>query len=221
MPQLIVDPDNRGDPVGQKSIARLDDQRTRTLGFVPDLGRCKAGDLILSRSVSPGFVDNRIASSQGTAGFASEHARWTHAAVYLYEDFIVEADPWRGVHSRSFYLDVPSNIFRVRRRPDLTDEQRYQIALCALRMLGFRYDFGRALSLGLRALKVLLLRTPWYRYRETRRATFICSTVFFDAHTEITRHLFAGCPVSDVVMPAHLSATPDLEDIFVPWLQLT
>jgi hypothetical protein len=95
----------------------------------------------------------------------------------LYEDFIVEADPWVGVRSRSLYMDVPGSLFRVRRRPGLTDEHRYQIAMSALRKLGIRYNWTAALSLGLRAW----LGNPWNQssYPRRKRAA-ICSQVFFD-----------------------------------------
>ena len=216
MPRAIVDPNNLGNLTGRKTIAQLPPQ-TRTFGFVPDLGVCEPGDLILSCSVVPGFIERRIVRAQINAGFGADDSRWTHAAVYLYEDFIAEADPWQGVRSRSLYSDVPGSFFMVRRRPGLTNAERYKIALCAQRMLGMRYDLGAALSLGLQAR----LSAMWNRYwvQRMKRVT-ICSQVFYDAHAEITRHFLDGCS-TDVVMPGHLSATTDLDDILVPWLTLT
>jgi hypothetical protein len=108
MPQLVIDPNNRGIPAGQKSIAQLP-ELVRRLGHVPDLAQCKAGDLILSCSIKPTFSERTIISAQIRAGFSAEDSRWTHAAVFLYEDFIVEADPKRGVSSRSLYFDVPTS----------------------------------------------------------------------------------------------------------------
>jgi hypothetical protein len=213
MPQVIVDPKNRGVPAGQKSIAQLSPQ-ARKFGFVPDVGCCKPGDLILSCSVVPGLIEKQIVCTQDKAGFDKDDSRWTHAAVYLYEDFIVEADPKMGVHTRSLYSDVPGSFLRVRRRPGLTDAERYKIALCAQRMLGMRYDRGAALSLGLWA-RVLAM---WNRYWAPRtKPAIICSQVFYDAQAAITQHLLDGC-LAYPLMPAHLSATADLDDVPVQWL---
>jgi hypothetical protein len=82
-------------------------------------------------------------------------------------------------------------------------------------MLGMRYEFAAALSLGLRAKNLL------YRYWSPPiKQRVICSQVFYDAYGEITQTLLDGCPVDDLVMPAHLSATADLDNIYVPWLSL-
>jgi hypothetical protein len=215
MPQLTIDPDNRGNSVGRISINLLP-EKTRRFGFVPDLGLCCPGDLILSYSRLRDKIGELIADTQDQAGFAAEHSRWTHAAVFLYKDFIVEAAPQGGVQSRSLYEDIPDSVLRIRRRPGLSDVDRYKIALCALRMQGLRYSKRIAFWAGLRARSGLWNRSG---YVGTERA-IICSKVFYDAFVEITRSLLRDCPVNEPVFPAHLSATIDLEDIAIPWLQL-
>jgi len=215
MNQLIIDPNNRGNPKGEKAFAQISPE-ARQFGYVPDLEYCKAGDLILSHSVARDYIETGIINTQLKAGLAEDDSRWTHAAVYLYEDFILEADPKLGVRSRSLYSDVPGSCFRVRRRQNLKEADRYKIALCAQRMLGMRYDLGAALSLGLRAR----VSEMWNRYWAPRmKKEIICSQVFYDAYAEITRHFLSSCPTHGV-MPAHLSATSDLEDISVPWLKI-
>jgi hypothetical protein len=170
----------------------------------------------LSRSVSPGSIDKGIEAVQIARNCASDDAQWTHAAVFLYEDFVLEAVPFRGVIARSLYEDVPDSILRVRRNPTLSAEERYKIALCAARMLGSRYGYGPALTLGLQTLLAPRSQRTWTPYF---RSVIICSKVFFDAHSEITLQLLRNCDLNECI-PAHLSETPDLEDVSVPWLKL-
>jgi hypothetical protein len=213
VPQRIIDPAQHGDPVATARATVLP-PHVRQFGYVPDFSRCMPGDLILSSSSAPGFIDRQIEHTQRLIGLADEHARWTHAAVFLYEDFVVEAVPNGGVVTRSLYQDIPTSILRVRRCPNLQNEDRYKIALCAQRMLGSRYDTTIAISAGLR-VRFNAWNRYWFR---VARPTIVCSKVFYDAHVEITRRLLADCPLDDLVTPAHLSATNDLEDIDVPWL---
>jgi hypothetical protein len=214
-PQIIIDPSNCGDPDSTISINVLPPS-ARRFGFVPDVTFLQPGDLILSYSRSFDLTGNLIVRAQSQAGFTEEHSRWTHAAVFLYEDFIVEAVPEAGVISRTLYEDIPGSVLRVRRRPNLDVVERYQIALCALRKQGMRYSRVAALRAGWRASNGLWNAT-WYPW--VGRA-IICSNILSDAFVEITRSSLRGCPVAEAVFPAHLSATDDLDDVTVPWLRL-
>lgn len=216
MPQRVIDPNNARLATREISVNLLP-SATRKFGFIPDLGRCLPGDLILFRDTRLSRTSNLIARAQALAGFAPEHSQWTHAAIFLYEDFLVEAVPWPGVHTRTLYSDIPSRILRFRRKPNLIDSDRYKIALRSLRMLGSRYGLLSAIQMGVRMTRGLwdAEGSPGYQ------SALICSKVFFDAYADITRSLLANCPVDDAVLPAHLSATPDLEDVDVGWLKLT
>jgi hypothetical protein len=227
MPQIIIDPWQIPSEVATSepvSLLTPLPPKARKHGFVPDLRRCEAGDLILSHSVSPSptFFERQIVRAQTQAGLSKEDSRWTHAAVFLYQDFVLEAVPWKGVITRSLYSDIPDSVLRVRRRrPKLEDKEGfkiegYKIALCAQRMLGTRYGISAALSLGWRSIFTRMWNRDW---RPFFKAAVICSQVVYDAHAEITLGLLQGCPLRDV-MPAHLSATSSLEDICVPWVKL-
>ncbi len=105
---------------------------------------------------------------------------------------------------------------RVRRRTTLSQIDGHKIALRALSMLGSRYSHPGVVALGWEMLKGLWSRPALSAHRHI----VICSEVFHDAYTEITRNLLAGCPVNTPVTPAHLSATPDLSDVDIGWLKL-
>jgi hypothetical protein len=68
----------------------------RAFGFVPDVSLCKPGDLILSRSRKLGLIERQIVKTQANIGFGLNDARWTHAAIFLYADFVAEAVPARA-----------------------------------------------------------------------------------------------------------------------------
>jgi len=216
MPQITIDPRSRGDVSETVSLTPVP-QEARDYGFLPDLRHCRAGDLILSHSVSTSWLDKQITRAQTQAGCSAADSCWTHAAMFLYEDFILEAVPRKGVITRTLYEDIPNSVLRVRRRPDLEVEERYKIALCAQKMLGTRYDLGAALSLGWRSRFKRLWNRDW---RPSFKSAVICSQVVYDAYAEITLKLLQGCPMRGDVMPAHLSATSDLEDIPIPWVEL-
>jgi hypothetical protein len=216
VPQHVIDYRNavaRNGTLSKKTLPRA----ARNFGLVPDINQLLPGDLILMRDPEPRCSGRIIPYLQRRAGFADQDSCWTHAAIYLYDDFLAEAVPIRGFLTRTWYLDVPNRLFRVRRREGLSESLRYQIALRALRLIGARYSHWSAFKTGWGMISGLWNENA-ARHLDT---TVICSNAFSDAYADITRSVLQGCPVGESVLPAHLSATNDLEDVQVQWVKVS
>jgi hypothetical protein len=212
MPQHVIDPD----AIGDLEDLKIDvlPQPLRDFGAVPNFSILRTGDLILSRGREPDFTERWISDAQRRGGFSDNHSCWTHAAVFAYGTLIAEAVPGKGVRIRSLFHDVLQSKLRVR-RPRVTDEQGAHIALRALAQLGRPYSRFAALQVGWHMRQGLWNPAALVSYGRK----LICSKVYFDAHIEITRLPLAGCPLNGLVSPAHLSATNDLDDVFIPWVR--
>jgi hypothetical protein len=207
--QHILDPSKTPTDSTPTNVALLP-RRVRDFGFVPALEKVRPGDLILYGGT--GKSGDWIKAAQARAGFSDEDARWTHAAIYLDEGFLVEAVV-SGVVQRSIYDDIPTRLMRFRRIDSLTDVERYRIALRALSRLGRSYAIAHIPSLGRRLWQGL-----WNGNRvPDRKGIVICSQIFHDSAVEITRSRLDQCPVDAEVTPAHLSCSTSLVDVEVGW----
>jgi hypothetical protein len=213
MPQEILDPADLNTTAEAVSVPLLP-ARVRAFGRVPSVDVLEPGDLILYGGA--GKLGKWIVAAQSKAGFAAEDARWTHAAVYLDDGFLVEAVVRGGVLQRSIYDDVCDRPMRFRRVPNLSDVDRYRIALRALSRLGRSYSTARIPSLGRHLWKGLWNGSS----SPDQKGIVICSQVYHDAIVEIIRSYLHDCPVDAAVTPAHLSCSTSLVDIKVAWRRL-
>ncbi len=215
--QIILDPSDTSLASEDVSLPTLP-PAARQFGFLPNVRKCLPGDLVLYAAVDANAVGREITRSQKLAGFADEHAKWTHAAVFLFDDFIVEAIPGKGVVTRTIYEDVPGKLIRVRRDMKLSEPERYRIALRALRMLGDSYS-----HVGIWKLAQRMWRGIWNGrgVPPEEQNLVICSKVFADSYMDEKRSTLEGCPINFPATPAHLSATKDLSDQNVGWLKIS
>ncbi|MFG1359638.1 hypothetical protein [Xanthobacter pseudotagetidis] len=213
--QRVLDPGTMGTP-GQRLTIAVAPLKCRDFGHVPDVTAMQPGDLVLFGAVKPTWNGRIVVDAQRRGGFAEQDCQWSHVAVYLYDWYVVEALPWHGVIQRNILEYVPGFRMRIRRAPALAMEDRYRIALRALSMFGQGYS-----HLGIGLLYLDLLRGLWSAEKVVSSPRInICSRVFHDAHAAITRRQLRECPFDRVVTPAHLSATPDLDDVEVGWAKI-
>lgn len=213
MPQLVLDPNKVADATRITSVPLLS-PKTRKFGFVPDIADLLPGDLVLYSDTDT--VGLAISGAQRVSGFAAEHARWTHVAVYLDEGFVVEAVPLHGVVQRNIFEGIPAGLMRFRRILSLSETDRYRIALRALSRLGLTYSITRVPKLSLAMIGGLWKRRP----APDEKGIVICSQIYHDSVVEITRSYLSQCPVDAAVTPAHLSCSGSFIDLNVEWLRL-
>lgn len=187
----------------------------RRFGYVPAVDRLLPGDLVLYSGGS--LASPVIATMQQTAGFAAHHARWSHAAVYLEEGLVVEAVVRGGVVQRSLYDGVHQGLMRFRRPRELSDIDRYRVALRALSRIGKGYSVSKIPNLALR-----MARGLWRPLQQPElKGMVICSQVYHDALVEITRGYLDKCPVDSPVTPAHLSCSDSFDDVDIGWKKVS
>lgn len=214
--QLYLDPSNivsRGNWVPPGPVPRS----IREFGFYPNVDDWLPGDLILVSNMSPNLSHHIIEQVQGL-GYAPEHARWHHAAVYLTDGDICEAN-LTGVGLSSITRYVGSHLIRVRRDMDdnISPEMRWRIAMRSLTKLNQPYAFEYLLDIGLLAVSGFSKLSN--KFSRLPKQAKICSQLYQDAYSPITRKVLQNERCGEIT-PAFLSHTSILEDVKVHWLTI-
>ena len=174
------------------------------------------GDILLFAPQVPSLISKLIQQQQERWGARPEHARFTHAAIYIGLDHLIcESVPHGGVRYSTLDARLDHSCCVVRRWPGLTREQGQRIAFQAVSHLGEPYGWGTILAQLLKRGSLL---------SEEAAAHLICSRLCDRA---ITRALLEqGFPIQntfvhpkpgDFVTPAVLSLSPKLTDVEVEW----
>lgn len=156
---------------------------------------------------------------QEYGGFHPDHARWTHASLYIGRGRLVEATPLGGVRVGLLVGMTFGRELLVRRRlsnPPLLMEQRYDIAVHALTGLRRGYSLDAVPRLAWHAWR----RRLWEQdQRPDVGGVIICSTVVRNAYTTaIFTDLLPG--MISVTWPADLSQTAELDDVPIGWAKI-
>ena len=198
----------------------------RAAGFTPDSASLLPGDVILSRTDT--HASRLIRQAQADARFDPEHAAWTHVALFLGGDMlldgtrdpskalVIEAQPGHGVRITGLADHAHGRDLLVRRDMSLGDDlaKRYAIAVAAIAQFGRPYAVGHAFLLGLRS---------WFGRRIPADARYpqrvICSNLVRNAYASAGGRDLLGSEAGDA-WPADLSFSTALADVTIGWLKI-
>jgi len=170
------------------------------------------GDLILVALHEPGWLQRRIQKTQGRL-YDWEHAQWHHALVSGGDTEVCEAVR-NGVVARQYWEYMTgAHCFKVRRIKKASLAVRTKVAYYAATMARTSYGFGSIFSIK----SSIDENDPWKRSMLRSRGV-ICSQLYFEACMR-AGVLLASIP-SDRVSPAHLSASKEMDDVPLQWLEL-
>jgi hypothetical protein len=184
----------------------------RRHGRVLDPSFLEPGDLILVALNQPGWLQRRIQRTQSRL-FEWDHAQWHHALVSGGGAEDCEALLSGVVASQYWNYMAGAHKFKVRRVKNATSEVRTRIAYYAATMARTSYGFGAILPIK----NAFDDNDPW-KPSIFRSRGVICSQLYFEACMRAGILLAAIPP--DRVSPAHLSASIQMDDGPLQWLEL-
>lgn len=217
MRQLLLDPTDTASATQPKSVPTTLPKNVREFGFLPDFEIWRPGDLLLFSAVEPNRAQRAIVHAQLELGYAAEHARWHHAAVYIGDLQLCEA-VFQGVRYHPVTDIFLGSRLRIRRNTQLTEEERFRIAIRALMRLSKPYDFWSVTLSWLRSRGTAFGRACSRELR-VRGDAVICSGLYHETYMEVTGQILSAVADRDVV-PADLSACGGLVDIPAVWARL-
>jgi hypothetical protein len=171
--------------------------------------------LILVHALNPGLGSRAIIQVQSSGGHHPDDAKWHHAAVYIGEFQICEAQVSGGVRRTYLYDYVRTHELRVRRDLALTDAEQWKVVVSVLSKLQSSYGSMAALRLWWQSTHGFW--HPVQSYGDAR--AIICSQLYADAHALVTGRLLMQGRIG-LPTPADLSLTSVLTDVQVDWVRL-
>lgn len=184
----------------------------RKLGAAPDFSSLLPSDVILYSSIADQKSSREITEAQSQ--FSEFHRKWTHAALYLGQNRIIEAIPFGGAKLSNIFAEVASHRMRVRRMPGLDESARFQIALEAATQLGAGYNWLGLVPLSRRLKNPRNWKVPSYSKSK------YCSQLCENAYLFGSNKSLVGKYIGEDLSPAHISASTALEDIEVIWKRI-
>jgi hypothetical protein len=195
-------------------------------GQLPDMRSWLEGDLILTRAKDPsGTATQLIVATQRNVFPDPAHHSWTHAAVYIGDGRVIEADydpdqKRRGVLEGFVASYVPAYELRLRRDSRLSPAERHLIVTYARDIEGLDYSLARAAELALISQRGSALLKQVDEDAEARPLLgFVCSDVYAFAYAKTVKRVAAprGQPFQS---PASLSDSENFQEVLVSWCKI-
>ena len=213
--QQILDPDDTSTS-GTWTPPGPIPKSVRSFGRFPDIDSWRPGDLVLVSSSKQPYLSRKIIAFQENGGFAPDDARWHHAAVYVGQRRICEALV-TGVTTSLIYKYIGNHKLRVRRDPQISPSDGYEVALNAMLRMRSSYSFWTILRMMFQSRRGFYDQ-PAGMSLASSRAT-ICSKLYADAYSLATMRVL-GNAADDVPTPAFLSSTNLLQDVPSSWFAI-
>lgn len=229
----MLSPNDLGSP-SDEWTTRGCPQEIINFGHILNFKKLLPGDLLLFEPLPSKIEDisREIQREQADLKFPPESSSWTHAAVYIHNVYIVEADfesfISNGVRYVPFWEYVGHHNIRVRRpilKDGLTHDEemhlRWQIAIEAMAQLPNRYSLRNALWLKTKRTWLKWCLTPSKRGR-------ICTQVYAQAYTRALGEKVVDFfhirdkdqYGNDLFLPAQLDRSEKLADVAIDWLKV-
>jgi hypothetical protein len=218
--QFELDPGQRANVT--RRFMRAFSKDTMKFGQLIDTETLLPGDLLLTREGKPDDVGRMIVDTQSNGGYTDNHARWTHAAMYVGDGTNVIESTFEtlfdaGVRLTSFDSYCQGAHFLRFRRPRHFKIERdgWRTCVCAMAKLNRSYDFRDALSMWFK----VRFRKKSFNSKDVRRSDsemVICSTLYADAYNEATRRSLGE--INGICVPAWLSLSDEFKDVAVSWV---
>ncbi|MBC7843791.1 MAG: hypothetical protein H7099_15835 [Gemmatimonadaceae bacterium] len=163
-----------------------------------------------------------IRDAQRKLGHAVADAFWTHAALYVGDGEIVEANWDRDLDDNpvsrvAVSTYVPHAYIRRRTMPDLSEKMQQAVADQADLRCGEDYSLLAAIDIYIKAqLRQFSRVAPPFVLRRSARG-LVCADIVSTSYDHVLRRPAFANTDDDIVVPATLSATGELEDAEIAW----
>lgn len=198
----------------QRFVRRIS-QATHKFGYAPDMSAPRPGDVVLTRARAAIDIGGHILDFAQRRKASPDAAFWSHAALYLGDNLVVEAVP-SAIRIGNLTDYVPSHFLDFRTLDSLTDQQRYEICIQACSKIGQPYSRAQIVKIA----KHILLDLNPAQLEIDVEDEYICSHLIFESYLFAINLGIATPGAAKRVRPADLAETQLLSKPTVGWVKI-